>query len=1051
MGCKAAHSFSNRESVGKGRERSPHRTSVRYSFNAHSSNSREEWAFFFHLYLLYSSLSSSFAFSISTDTDEQTTTVLNRRTFILPFLFLLGVSLTAQEQGDSISGVPYLPPWNFMSLSTAGIDTFLINNPTYDGRGVLVLILDTGIDPSIPGLQQTSTGEPKVIDLVDVSGSNLVQFYPARRDGDKLRSDKVSVELKQFTTLDPQPIDDMWYIGVMDESRYQNSSIRDFDGDGESATLFGTLLYQGPDGWHVVVDADGDESLEGETNLRSYREDRETFTFPQKNDYSDSPITVGAEINSELKSVTFHYDMGGHGTHVAGIAAGYEINDEPGFNGVAPGAQLISVKFSSDPNDDLTIAGTMKRAYDYAAHLADSLESEGVPVLINMSFGIGSAYEGKAAMEEYINDLIPEHPNLYVVTSAGNEGPGISTVGIPASASQTIAVGALLPKGIGRDSYGAVIDQDILWDFSSRGGEVDKPDVVAPGTAISTIPRFSFDMRASGTSMASPYTAGVVALLLSAAKQEFPSWTPGQGLIRRALRQSANPLPGYALIEQGGGVVNVGRAWETLRRWKRTGYADSFQEYEISTFSPFYPDNEAFTSFWRSGFLPDGDWRQTFYISRRDVKAYESTTSEKDFFRPFTLESTAPWMKTIQKTVYIKGDDDVEVEVVYDRTKMTEPGLYSGKIVARRAKGKKPTPADEVEFELLNTLILPYRFSPENSYKVTTGSHKLKSGETKRFYFAIPSGALGTTFTLTLPKGSHSIFSGTITDRFGKAQGYLPHIRGSERTEGESTISSDVLGEGIIEVIIQADPMEGGGGDGEFTLTVEPIMLDIDAKPNATKGSSELIVTAQNTGTEPIAGKLEYTLKGYSRTVRDTIRNSFYRAPIKVGKHDGALWLAVRFAPEEYMQSTDIMIRLVDSSGQSQAQEVYNGPEEWVFLPNFYRDEEERWYFLEIVFGTAIPTEEGVDDSEEDRDFDDPTSDAIPFQIIEKHVRPTDFERLNGYSERFFYPYIPRTFTGEAPELEGGIPEGYYPLFDLRFEESGYRERVIEMEVGEGI
>ena len=66
-------------------------------------------------------------------------------------------------------------------------------------------------------------------------------------------------------------------------------------------------------------------------------------------------------------------------------------------------------------------------------------------------------------------------------------------------------------------------------------------------------------------------------------------------------------------------------------------------------------------------------------------------------------------------------------------------------------------------------------------------------------------------------------------------------------------------------------------------------------------------------------------------------------------------------------------------------------------------------------------------------------------------MRPTDFERLNGYSERFFYPYIPRTFTGEAPELEGGIPEGYYPLFDLRFEESGYRERVIEMEVGEGI
>ncbi len=978
--------------------------------------------------------------------------MLNRQTILLPllFLFVLGLPTLAQEQGDSTSGLPYLPPWNFMSLSTAGIDTFLLDHPTYDGRGVVVLIFDTGIDPSIPGLQRTSTGAPKVIDLVDVSGSNLVDCYKADIDGVMLVSDSVPIQLSDFEMLDPQPIDGKWYIGVMDESRFKNASLRDFDGDGESTSLFGVVLYQASDGWRVAVDTDTDGSLVSEMSLRNYKEDHQTFIFPQKNDYGEPPLTVGVGINSEQKRVAFHYDMNGHGTRVGGIAAGYSINNEPGFDGVAPGAQLISVKFSSDPDDDLTISGTMKQAYDYAAALADSLEKEGIPVVVNMSFGIGSMYEGKADMEEYLDELIPRHPNLYVVTSAGNEGPGLSTVGIPAAATQVITVGALLPEGIGRDSYGAAIDRDILWDFSSRGGEVDKPDVVAPGTAISTIPRFSYDMRASGTSMASPYTTGVIALLLSAAKQKYPGWIPGQGLIRRALRQSGVTLEGYSSIEQGGGVVNVRHAWEALQRWKRTGYADAFQEYTISTYSPLYPDGDGGAAFWRSGYIPDSESRQEFTIYIRDVEAYEPVDPSQEFFRAYRLESNVPWMKTIQQTVYIAGDEGTDVEVIYDRGKMVEPGLYTGKIIARRAHGKKQTPADEVEFELLNTVIVPYRFSPEGDYTVTTSPSRLKSGESKRFYFAIPSGALATTFTLNAQKDSRSTLSGTIIDRFGQAQGYLPHLKSSERTEASSTITTSLLGDGIIEIVIEADPMDGAGNDSEFTLTAECLMLDVKTDIRTYGETGELVVVVRNTDTKPISGTFEYTLKGYARNLHDTMHGGFYRAPIKLDRHDGALWLAVKFAPEDYMRSTDILIRLVDSSGQSQVQEVYNNPEEWVFLPNFYRDSLDRWYFLEIVFGTATPTSSSASSSGSSIEFslDKRSAGAIPFEITEKHVRPTDFEKLNGYGERDFYPYVPRTFKGELPELEGGIPEGYYRLGDLRFEESGYRGRAVELEFG---
>lgn len=227
-----------------------------------------------------------------------------------------------------------------------------------------------------------------------------------------------------------------------------------------------------------------------------------------------------------------------HGTHVAGIiaASGGEMT------GVAPDVSLIAYKvLGADGRGATSLAvAAFERAVDpnRDGDLSDRVDVANVSL---GSFGHAGDPVAQAANNAVAAGVI-------VVVAAGNAEMA-HAIGSPAGAENVITVGAV-------DATTAVAA------FSSRGPaagtNVLKPDVMAPGVSIlSTVPGGGY-LRLNGTSMATPYVSGIVALLIA----DHPDWTPAR--VKSALVSSALPIAGEHVMTQGGGNVAHPRAADSV-------------------------------------------------------------------------------------------------------------------------------------------------------------------------------------------------------------------------------------------------------------------------------------------------------------------------------------------------------------------------------------------------------------------------------------------------------------------------------------------------------
>lgn len=466
---------------------------------------------------------------------------------------------------------PYNP-----SFETGAVD-FVQQHPKADGRGVTIGVLDSGVDLGHPALQKTTTGARKIVDWVTATDP------VSDGDGTWLRmTDAVSGPT--FTYKDrtyKAPAGD-YRIKLFAEAATKGGDMKgDLNRDGDTTDVW-AVLYDPVTGT-TRVDLNDNADFSDDAVLKPYKEKHQVSYFGKDDPRTDVaeriPFVVETRKNvvyNAAGATSDYVNIGviesEHGTHVAGITAANGLFGGK-MNGAAPGAQIVSSRACTWDGGCTNIALT--------EGMIDLVVNRGVDV-VNMSIGglppLNDGNNARAALYKRLIDMY----GVQLVISAGNDGPGVNTIGDPGLADHVISVGASISKETWAANYGSNVTKkyDML-PFSSRGPREDggfAPILTAPGAAINTtqtwlpggpVKESGYELPAGysmlqGTSMASPQAAGATALLLSAAKQKHIELPPAD--LRTALTSTATHIKDVPAHAQGSGLIDIVGAWKQIEK-----------------------------------------------------------------------------------------------------------------------------------------------------------------------------------------------------------------------------------------------------------------------------------------------------------------------------------------------------------------------------------------------------------------------------------------------------------------------------------------------------
>ena len=211
-------------------------------------------------------------------------------------------------------------------------------------------------------------------------------------------------------------------------------------------------------------------------------------------------------------------DVFGHGTQVAFVVAGgmHALGEK---SGVSPGASIMNIKVISDEglgSDESIILGI-----DKVCDLAEAARRKGLwptddmyPNVVNLSLGGEDDGDDDNPVRVACRQASQDY-GLDVVAAAGNSGPKMTTMMLPACEPEVIAVGAV-----------ETADELVVWEKSSRGPTVQgetKPDFVIWGTDLEMASHKNDEeyVAKSGTSFAAPMLSGLTGLLWESGRRAY--------------------------------------------------------------------------------------------------------------------------------------------------------------------------------------------------------------------------------------------------------------------------------------------------------------------------------------------------------------------------------------------------------------------------------------------------------------------------------------------------------------------------------------------------
>ena len=768
-------------------------------------------------------------------------------------------SVAAADTAQPIAPPSDAAALGWMPLASTNVPAFASAHPTYDGRGVLIAILDAGLDAGVLGPERT-------LDVRDFSGEGRVPLAEARLDGDDVRVGRVT--LRGAGRIRGVQSGGKTWGGTVREYQLGELPAADVNGNGVLGDTLAVVLVRATDGWVLFADSDGDGSFEGEKPMRDYLAARDFFGWHQAGRPAPGSVAVNITDRSvdQAPLLDLVFTVGSHGTHVAGIAAGSDLFGIKGFNGVAPGASLLALKIANDARGGITTSGSMTRALDYAIRFAATRR---LPLVINLSFGVGNEAEGLAVIDRVVDSILGAHPQVVMTVSAGNDGPGISTMGFPASARHPITVGATYPGAfLPPDAAGRRMD-DMIAFFSSRGGELAQPDLVAPGVAYSSIPRFHTGEEVkNGTSMASPHVAGLAARLLSGLVAEKRS--ADAATIKRALMASSRALAGGAWIDQGAGLPDLVKAWDLLKNE-----------------DPPAPAVEVRAEHGVSGSLQAAqplDSVVSFTVARRG--------GGEERYR---LIADADWLSA---PAAVTVGDSASVAVSLKPASLHAPGVYTATV-----EGWGRDSAWGPAFRLAITVVNPFPLPKEP----TMMKVRLREGELRRIPVLAERGR-GLRFRIADPRGAPLLAflhePGGMPFRGGQSQAAADTARAEFEVDGRDAVA------GAYELVVMAGPSVAV----EAQVEIDPAPLRITAvrrKDSVWIERSRVLASADT----PILLSAEWV--GAERGIVTSARGSAdqrleFFAPAWAKK----VSIELTMPPEQWPLFTDFGFTLLDADGR---------------------------------------------------------------------------------------------------------------------------------------